>query len=145
MEDGGTFHTPTRGISRGSSLSPLLAAFHLTDMDTMFAALPGIRHARYMDDFIIFTRHRWQLRRAVRLLIHGFSGYGFRQHPDKTFTGPLKKGGDWIGFWFTHQGCQSVAPRARQNHRDTLRRLYEQTRYLPAKQQADRVDAYFTL
>lgn len=146
MEGGGTFHTPAKGISRSSSLSPLLTAFHLTEIDTTFAALPGIRYARYMDDFIIFTRTRtrWQLHRAVRRLNHWFSGYGFRRHPDKTFIGHLKKGVDWMGFWFTRQGCQSMALRARENHRDTLRRLYEQIRKQPTEVQAVWVDAYVT-
>lgn len=107
VEEGGTFHTPAKGISRSSPLSPLLAAFHLTEMDACFAKMPGIRYARYMDDFIILTRTRRQLRRGVRQLNTWFSGYGFRQHPDKTFIGPLKKGFDWMGFWFTDQGCRS--------------------------------------
>lgn len=84
VENGGTFHTPKKGICRASSLSPLLAAFHLTTMDTSFASLLTIRYARYMDDFIIFTRTRWHLRRAVRRLNAWFAGCGFRQHPNKT-------------------------------------------------------------
>ncbi|EBS8365466.1 hypothetical protein JYY36_002935 [Salmonella enterica subsp. diarizonae serovar 50:z:-] len=144
VEEGGTFHTPAKGISRSSPLSPLLAAFHLTEMDACFAKMPGIRYARYMDDFIILTRTRRQLRRGVRQLNTWFSGYGFRQHPDKTFIGPLKKGFDWMGFWFTDQGCRSVSPRSGQNHRDTLRRLYEQIRKQPADVQAARADAYVT-
>lgn len=142
VEDGGMFHTPKKGMARSSSLSPLLAAFHLYDVDVHFANQPHLYYARYMDDFIILARTRWQLRQAVRELNTFFAHYGFRQHPDKTFIGPTHKGVDWMGFWFTHEGCQSVAPRAVANHLTTLRRLYERTRHLPAPLQAERVAAY---
>ncbi|OWF85745.1 hypothetical protein B4916_23175 [Yersinia intermedia] len=126
-------------MARSSSLSPLLGAFHLYDVDVHFANQPHLYYARYMDDFIIFARTRWHLRKAVRELNAFFTHYGFRQHPDKTFIGPARKGFDWMGFWFTHEGCQSVAPRAVANHLNTLRRLYERTRHLPVQRQAERV------
>ncbi|VFS47170.1 reverse transcriptase domain-containing protein [Budvicia aquatica] len=69
VEDGGTFHTPKRGIARSSSLSPLLAAFHLYEVDAHFAHQPHLYYARYMDDFFIVAKTRWQLRKAVRTLI----------------------------------------------------------------------------
>lgn len=142
VEDGGTFHTPKRGIARSSSLSPLLAAFHLYEVDAHFASQPNLYYARYMDDFFIIAKTRWQLRKAVRSLNRYFTAYGFIQHPDKTFIGPTRKGTDWMGYWLTDQGCQSVAPRALANHRTKLHRLYEQTRRLPAHVQALRVVSY---
>lgn len=63
VEDGGIFHTPTSGISRGSALSPLLAAFHLYALDLVCSTIPKVKYVRYMDDFLFFTRSRWQLRR----------------------------------------------------------------------------------
>ncbi|PHI30175.1 RNA-directed DNA polymerase [Budvicia aquatica] len=142
VEDGGTFHAPEFGIARSSSLSPLLAAFHLYEVDAHFANQPNLDYSRYMDDFFIIAKTRWQLRRAVRKLNQFFNQYGFRQHPDKTFIGPTRKGTDWMGYWLTDQGVQSVAPRALANHLTKLRRLYEQTRHLPARQQQARVAGY---
>lgn len=142
VEDGGTFHTPQKGIARSSALSPLLAAFHLYAIDEHFAKQPHLRYARYMDDFIIFTRTRWHLRKAVRELNQFFSQFGFVQHPDKTFIGLIQKGFDWMGAWFTDQGHTDVAPRAKANHRDKLRQLYEQTRHLSVERQARRVAEY---
>lgn len=95
-----------------------------------------------MDDFFIIAKTRWQLRRAVQKLNQYFQHFGFQQHPDKTFIGPTHKGTDWMGYWLTHEGVQSVAPRALTNHLIKLRRLYEQTRHLPAKQQQMRVVDY---
>ncbi|ECZ3345904.1 hypothetical protein F7I80_21510 [Salmonella enterica] len=126
VEDGGEFHTPLRGIPRGSALSPLLAAFHLTETDNVFSRNRHVTYVRYMDDFLILSPTRWHLRRAVRMLNRHFAQAGFEQHPDKTFIGRVEKGFDWMGFWFTEKGCDGVAPRALQHFKDRLRRLYEQ-------------------
>lgn len=97
VESGGEFHTPERGIPRGCALSPLMGALHLWAVDNHFARQPGIYYARYIDDFVILTKTRWQLRRQVASLNRFFNDYGFRQHPDKTFIGRTAKGFDWMG------------------------------------------------
>lgn len=142
VEFGGNFHTPTKGIARGAALSPLLAAFHLYSIDDYFGRQSGVYYARYMDDFIIFTRTRWHLRRAVQKLNVFLSEYGFQQHPDKTFIGSIAKGFDWMGSWFTDKGRQSVAPRALSNLRDKLHRLYEQMRNKPEVEKTLRMVTY---
>ncbi len=142
VEKGGMFHTPVKGIPRASSLSPLLAAFHLYETDKSFGSRKEVFYTRYMDDFLIFTRTRWQLRRAVKQLRHEFNNYGFEPHPDKTFTGRISKGFDWLGFWFKESGCVSVAPRAVNNFMTKLCRLYERSRNQPALRQAGRVVRY---
>ncbi|RQQ99110.1 reverse transcriptase domain-containing protein, partial [Burkholderia stagnalis] len=97
---------------------------------------------RYMDDFLIFAKTRWQLRKAVKQLNQFMDSYGFEQHPDKTFIGKVDKGFDWMGFLFTAQGCTAVAPRALANHLAKLRRLYEQARRLTENQRRQRVAEY---
>uniref|UniRef100_UPI001EFF2751 reverse transcriptase domain-containing protein n=1 Tax=Citrobacter koseri TaxID=545 RepID=UPI001EFF2751 len=125
VEDGGTFHTPEKGISRGCPLSPLMGALHLYDMDAHFARQKNIHYARYMDDVIILAKTRWSLRRHTKRLKQWFNEYGFEAHPDKTFTGRTEKGFDWMGAWLTHEGVTDIAPRAKANHREKVRRLYE--------------------
>ncbi|EMQ7993124.1 hypothetical protein WIB50_004743 [Salmonella enterica] len=142
VEDGGEFHTPLRGIPRGSALSPLLAAFHLTETDNVFSRNRHVTYARYMDDFLILSPTRWHLRRAVRMLNRHFAQAGFEQHPDKTFIGRVEKGFDWMGFWFTEKGCNCVAPRALQNFKDRLRRLYERVRQWPEDLRHRRMAGY---
>lgn len=127
VESGGEFHTPERGIPRGCALSPLMGALHLWAVDNHFARQPGIYYARYIDDFVILTKTRWQLRRQVASLNRFFNDYGFRQHPDKTFIGRTAKGFDWMGAQLGASGVTGVAPRALANHRAKVRRLYEQT------------------
>ncbi len=128
VEDGGTFHTPAKGIPRGSALSPLLGAFHLTTLDRSFEGSRTVTYARYMDDFLVFAPTRWHLRKSVRRLNRALSAFGFEQHPDKTFIGRTEKGFDWMGVWFTKKGATTVAPRAVTNFLTKLRRLYEQVR-----------------
>lgn len=143
VERGGEFYTPQKGICRGCALSPLLAGFCLWAMDTYFEAQqPHLRYVRFMDDIVIFTRTRWHLRRAVRTLNVFFASGGYRQHPDKTFIGKTEKGFDWMGIQFNRSGIGDVAPRAVANHRQRLRRLYEQAwRYGKEKTRA-RVGEY---
>ncbi|EMZ5447485.1 hypothetical protein KDV76_18790 [Providencia stuartii] len=118
-----------------------MAAVHLTEMDQYFAQ-KRVHYVRYMDDFVLLTRTRGQLRKAIRQLNQWFASFGFRQHPDKTFIGRVSKGFDWMGAWLTHNGITGVAPRALANHRTRCRQLYEQTSRLTAKAQAERVSQY---
>lgn len=143
VDVGGDLHTPKKGIPRGCALSPLMAAFHLTAMDAYFAQ-KRVHYVRYMDDFVLLTQTRGQLRKAIRQLNQWFAAFGFRRHPDKTFIGRVAKGFDWMGAWLTDQGITGVAPRALDNHRARCRQLYEQTFRLSVKQQADRVSQYRT-
>ncbi|WP_436883523.1 reverse transcriptase domain-containing protein [Enterobacter asburiae] len=142
VEDGGNFHTPRKGISRGAALSPLLAAFHLYDLDGHFAKSTRVRYVRYMDDFLILAPTRWSLRRAVRDLKHFMENYGFTLHPDKTQLRKTERGFDWMGLWFKKHGMHSIAPRAVSKHRQQCRRLYEQIRHLNTDLQAARMALY---
>lgn len=144
VEDGGNFHSPRKGIPRASSLSPLLAAFHLTETDRHFEQQPQLRYARFMDDFLIFARTRHHLRRAVKVLNQFLTCHGFIKHPGKTFIGRIARGTDWMGFWLNDKEGGDPAPRAVNNMLQTLRRLYEQTRHLSASQRQVRVAQYLS-
>ncbi|WP_239504309.1 reverse transcriptase domain-containing protein [Serratia marcescens] len=151
VEDGGEFHTPEAGIARGCALSPLMGALHLYAMDAWFGqqmerakknGTPGIYYARYMDDVVILAHTRWQLRKQVRALNQFFNEAGFCQHPDKTFIGRTARGYDWMGAQMSDVGVEGIAHRARANHLERLRRLYEQVRRWPAAQRRARMSQY---
>ncbi len=128
VEDGGTFHTPEKGISRSCPMSPLMGALYLQEMDTHFgqeAEKGTMYYARYMDDIVVLTHSRWQLRKHVRILNRFLSEKTLCQHPDKTFIGRTVKGFDWMGAWLEPQGVTDIAPRAKANHCEKVRRLYE--------------------
>ncbi|BEJ48001.1 hypothetical protein Ri1_06000 [Aeromonas dhakensis] len=127
VEAGGEFYTPVRGIPRGCALSPLIGASLLYRLDVALGEGRCDYYARYMDDFMILARQRWQLRRAIAHLRAILATMGFELHPDKTRIGRLARGVDWLGGWFNQQGRVGIAPRALQQYRTRSLRLYEQT------------------
>ncbi len=124
-EDGGEIVTPEKGICRGSALSPLIGGSLLRHVDSYFATREELFYARYMDDFIFFTKTRWHLRKAIKRLHEFFDLGGFETHPDKTQLGRLEQGFDWLGLWYAPEGPR-IALRAIENHRAHIARLYEQ-------------------
>nr|WP_318466695.1 hypothetical protein [Photobacterium leiognathi] len=80
-----------------------------------------------MDDFVILTKTRWQLRKAVKKLNQFFNQFSFKQHPDKTFIGKIDKGFDWMGAQFAQSGIVDIAPRSLKKILENIQRLYEQT------------------
>ena len=128
VEKGGNFHTPRTGIPRGCPLSPLLAGFHLFELDRNLAGRKGVRYLRFMDDLLILTRTRWQLKRAVARMNAWFAQGGLEQHPDKTFIGRIERGFDWLGYQFDAKGLCGVAARALMNLSHKLHRLLELAR-----------------
>ncbi|MEN4748119.1 RNA-directed DNA polymerase [Pantoea agglomerans] len=145
VEYGGNIHTPPNGIPRGCALSPLIGGSLLHHIDSDFASLRSedYFYVRYMDDFLLFTRTRWQLRRGISRLANYFNLSGFVRHPDKTQTGKIDRGFDWTGIWFTSDRA-TIAPRALNNHRERRVRLYEQARRrgLSCEEASERVRAY---
>jgi retron-type reverse transcriptase len=96
IEWGGLYQEVKRGISRGSSLSPLLGAFYLLDLDQRLEGV-NVKYFRYMDDVWILAPTRWKLREAIRVLNQTFSELRLEKHPDKTFIGRIDKGFDFLG------------------------------------------------
>jgi len=81
-----------------------------------------------MDDLLILTQTRWQLKRAVASMNRWFEQAGLQQHPDKTFIGRLEKGFDWLGYHFDAGGFIRVAAKIQVKFQMNLHRLYEQAR-----------------
>jgi len=135
VEQGGNFHEPRLGIPRGCALSPLLAGFHLYALDQDLSKRKQVRYLRFMDDLIILTRTRWQLKRAVATMNQWFADAGLQQHPDKTFIGRLNHGFDWLGYHFNEYGVCRAAASAIKQANTKLHRLLEQARRLPPKKQ----------
>ena len=97
-EQGGLFWESERGIPLGSSLSPILGAFFLAELDQRLERT-GLFYVRSMDDILVLAPSRWKLRRAVRVLNQILSSLKLEKHPEKTFIGPIERGFDFLG-WF---------------------------------------------
>ena len=128
-ERGGLYKEITKGISRGCSLSPLIGAFFLHELDKGFEK-DGLFYVRYMDDILILTKTRWKCRRAVKQLNEAFNQLQLEKHPDKTFIGKVEKGFDFLGYHFSPEGL-SVADATVKRFIEKAIRLYEQERENP--------------
>ncbi|NTY88403.1 transposase [Serratia fonticola] len=101
VEWGGEFFTPTSGIARACSLSPLIGGSYLYHVDEAMSLIQPVLYERYMDDFLLLSPTRWPLRRAIAQLNGYLADDGFEKHPDKTQIGRIGKGFSWLGRWFT--------------------------------------------
>ena len=99
VEWGGLYQDITRGIPRGSSLSPLLGAFYLMELDRKMEKL-DVKYFRYMDDILILSHSRWKLKKAIRVLNQTFNELKLEKHPDKTLLGRTERGFDFLGYFF---------------------------------------------
>jgi len=138
VERGGLFRDIRNGISRGCPLSPILGALYLKGLDERLSSVDAY-YVRYMDDILVLTKTRWQLRRAVRTLNHTFNELKVMQHPDKTFIGRIERGFDFLGYYFC-RGPLRLAHKTLQNYATRLHRLYEQQKTAP--EGAARLDEY---
>ena len=114
----------THGIARGCSLSPILGALYLKELDVSFDK-EGLFYLRYMDDIVILTKTRWHNRKAVRLLNTCFNRLKVKQHPDKTFIRKIEIGFDFLGYHFSREPLK-LAHNTVKKHVERLYRLYEQ-------------------
>ena len=114
----------THGIAKGCPLSPLMGALMLKSLDKMIP--PGCAYARYMDDWVIFTKTRHQLRRVVKNMHNIVRGLKLKLAVDKTFIGRIDKGFDFLGYRFNATGILRLAQKTIDNYQEKLSRLYEQ-------------------
>jgi retron-type reverse transcriptase len=123
-ERGGLFWDYRKGIALGSSLSPIIGAFFLTELDGAFEKL-GLFYKRFMDDIVVLAPTRWKLRTAVKVVNQVLASLGLAKHPEKTFIGRIEEGFDWLGYHISPYGL-SVATKTLQNFVTRSLRLYEQ-------------------
>ncbi len=96
---GGLFWDFKVGIPMGSPLSPFLGAVALLPLDRAMTRA-GCFYARYMDDWIVLTKTRAQLRKVVRITNQVLVTLKQTKHPDKTFIGRICRGFDFLGYHF---------------------------------------------
>jgi RNA-directed DNA polymerase len=124
VEWGGLYEQVKKGIPRGSSLSPLLGAFYLLDLDRKMEKM-DVKYFRYMDDILILSPTRCKLKEAIRVLNETFNELSLEKHPDKTSMGRTEKGFDFLGFHFSPEGL-SVAEKTTEKFLARAVQLYEQ-------------------
>jgi len=87
------------GLCAGGSLSPLLGALYLSPLDAAFNEMgEGILYRRYMDDFVILTKTRRQLRSAIKMVHQILAGLKQKVRQKKRFIGRTTAGFDFLGY-----------------------------------------------
>lgn len=124
VEWGGLYQDFRKGIPRGSSLSPLLGALYLLELDRKMEKL-DVKYFRYMDDILILARTRWKLKEAIRVLNQTINDLKLEKHPDKTLIGRIGRGFDFLGYHFDPKRF-GVARKTVENFLSRAIRLYEQ-------------------
>ena len=122
-ERGGLFWEHRKGISLGCSLSPIIGAFFLSELDEQLDQT-GLFWRRYMDDIIVLAPTRWKLRKAVKVVNQVLAFLGLEKHPDKTFIGRVAKGFEFLGYHF-RPGRLTIAVKTIEHFVARARRLYE--------------------
>jgi len=112
------------GIPKGCPLSPLMGALILKSLDASIST--ECAYVRYMDDWVILTKTRNQLRRAVKKMHRVMKRLKFKLALNKTFIGKISKGFDFLGYRFNHQGLIGLAKKTIQNFNERVAELYEQ-------------------
>ncbi|MGA0241910.1 MAG: reverse transcriptase domain-containing protein [Candidatus Marinamargulisbacteria bacterium] len=129
VDDGGQLTLVTKGLCKGSPLSPLLGALYLRKLDRVLSNYAE-RHrgqvVRYMDDFIFFCDQRWVLRRVVRATHGILSELGMRMHPQKTTIGKVATWLTFCGYELHPTKGIRVAKATYARYVTRVRGLYEQ-------------------
>jgi len=141
VEKGGTFKAIHCGISRGCSLSPVIAAYYLKGLDEQMEGDKRYFYRRYMDDIIVLAKTRWHLRKAVRTVNQHFNQLKVGQAPDKTFIGKIERKFDFLGYRFGLPAL-GLAEKTITNAVNKVRQLYEQKQTAPKR--AAMLDDYIT-
>lgn len=121
----GQYYHINQGIPKGCPLSPLMGALILKSLDRI--AKGECVYIKYMDDWLVLAKTRWQLRRIVKEMYRVMKELKFRLAMDKTYIGKIHKGFDFLGYRFGSQGVVGLAAKTIRNFLEKTARLYEQS------------------
>lgn len=118
------------GIIAGGCISPLLGALYLSELDHRMNKLIRnkriIAYIRYMDDFIILCKQRWQLKQAIKNMHQELKNLNMTLHPKKKFIGRTNKSFDFLGYEFRSGYKLTPSKESYNRLRIRARTLYEQ-------------------
>jgi RNA-directed DNA polymerase len=92
-----------KGISRGTSLSPLLGALYLSTFDRAMEKM-NVTYVRFVDDWVVMSDNRRTFSRAIKKVYRILSSLKLEKSKDKTFIGKIDRGFDFLGFYFGKEG-----------------------------------------
>ena len=96
----GVIKLPTKGIPRGSALSPFFGALYLKPLDQAFENRENCLFLRYQDDVLILLKTKRQYQRAKKRVFEILRKLRLKVSPHKTWMGKLEKGFHFLGVTF---------------------------------------------
>ena len=120
----GYYKTFKKGICRGTSLSSLLGALYLEELDVAMKNSSSF-YIRYMNDIIVMSKNKWSFRRNIRKVNRILEGLNLKKAEDKTFIGKIEKGFDFLGFYFSKEGMSISKKAVRKFAKNIVLRLEE--------------------
>lgn len=84
------YYLVSQVISRGWPLSQLMGALILKSLDRIVPQ--DCFYVRYMDDWLILTKTRWQLRRLIKEMYKVMEKLKFKLAIDKSYIGKIARG-----------------------------------------------------
>ncbi len=97
VERGGNYRDIKKGLPLGASISPQLGALYLTPLDALFNQDGEHFYRRHKDDWVIFAKNRWDLRKIMKEVYNVLHALKVEVAPDKTYIGLASKGFDFLG------------------------------------------------
>lgn len=125
VERGGNYREVEKGIPLGASISPQLGALYLSPLDALFSQDDKHFYRRYMDDWVIFCKNRYDLRKIVKQVYAVLHVLRVDIAPKKTYIGKASKGFDFLGKRILPIGILPSASALSRLQKNTVR-LYEQ-------------------
>ncbi len=91
----------SRGLPIGNLTSQIFANYYLSEIDHFIKEKLHCKYyLRYMDDAIIFSDHKIELKKNKEILKNELSKLRLLIHPDKNQIHPTKRGLNFLGFRF---------------------------------------------
>jgi RNA-directed DNA polymerase len=95
----GYYKSTKQGICRGSSLSPIIGALYLGELDKCMKNTNSILYCRYMDDWFIMCDHKWKFKRIIKKVFRILETLKLKIAYEKTMVGRTStKCFDFLGF-----------------------------------------------
>ncbi len=120
------------GIHQGSALSPILSNIYLKDMDTAMAQAGG-RYFRYSDDIVMLGAGEDQAKDLMNRLLGYIEKAGLRLNENKTLSGKIEDGFDFLGYHFDLSG-KAIPGKAEASLADRLEGLWLTEKDLTAEE-----------
>ncbi len=122
LEEDGELREKREGIYQGSAISPILSNIYMMDFDRWMEN-KSVFYVRYSDDMILLGKNREELQKLLTEIRNHLSALGLTLNEDKVICTSLKKGVNFLGYYFSDEG-KAVPQKAEQNLEERLETLW---------------------